>query len=117
MNTRLLWILVTVTVTLGSLMNFFSWSATFAANCIGVSPAACTAYNRGSEIFPSGRTGTGPVSSCSFQTLILSVSSGPITYLGSSVAAFGSLEAAGAAGVAGAACAMTQTDAINKSAN
>src|SRR4051794_33084612 len=102
--------LVTVTVTRGSLTNFFSFSLMSADNCMGVNPAACTSFNSGKEILPSGRTGTGPDNSCSFQTLIFSWSSGPITYLGSSVTAFGS-----AAAVATGAAACAQTDAANTS--
>src|SRR5207249_8995836 len=56
--------------------------------CIGVVPAACPSFSRGREIFPSGRTGTEREMSGSFQTLISSTSSGPITY---SVSAAGAM--------------------------
>src|ERR1022692_1448384 len=49
----------------------------------GVSPAACTSPTSGSEIFPSDRTGIEREISGSFQTLIASTSSLPITKLSS----------------------------------
>src|SRR5580700_666203 len=49
----------------------------------GVSPAACTSPTRGSEIFPSERTGIEREMSGSFQTLMASTSSLPITKLSS----------------------------------
>ena len=69
-------------------MNFLRPSEMLVCNCIGVVPAACTSFSRGREIFPSGRTGTEREMSGSFQTLISSTSSGPITY---SVSAAGAM--------------------------
>jgi hypothetical protein len=48
------------------------------ASSIEVRPAACTSFNNGSDIFPSGRTGTEREISFSFQTSIRSTSCGPI---------------------------------------
>src|SRR6267142_2721929 len=76
-----LWISRTITETVAaeiySVNTFVRWSR----NSVGVRPAACTSFNSGSEIFPSGRTGTVRVISVLFHTATSRTSSGPITYL------------------------------------
>ena len=47
---------------------------------IGVRPAAFTSFKSGSEIMPSGRTGTVRLIASFFHTPIWSTSSGPIRY-------------------------------------
>src|SRR6266571_3367812 len=59
-------------------MNFFSSSRMMLASSIGVNPAACTSFNNGSVIFPSGRTGATRVSWSSLQTSIFKTSCGLI---------------------------------------
>src|SRR5512146_313764 len=88
MYTRLLLIAVTTTVTCGSSMYFFSFTVRSCASWLGVLPDASISPSNGSDILPSGRTGTVLEKSGSFQTATLSMSSGPITYVGSSVADF-----------------------------
>src|SRR5439155_16622871 len=56
-----------------------SASVRWSRNSVGVRPAACTSFSRGSEIFPSGRTGTVRVISVLFHTATSRTSSGPIT--------------------------------------
>src|ERR1035438_3947514 len=95
---RLLLIPVITTVTRGSAIYFFSFSVTESANCCGVSPAACTSFNKGREILPSGRTGKVALRSASFQTAMWSVSSGPITYSGPATLAGTALSGAALSG-------------------
>src|SRR5439155_18690711 len=52
----------------------------------GVTPAACTSLSSGSEILPSGRTGTVRLMAGLFHTAISSRSSGPIRYSPSAAA-------------------------------
>ena len=49
---------MTITVTCGSDIIFFSESLIWSSSCTGVSPLALISPNNGSEIIPSGRTGT-----------------------------------------------------------
>src|SRR4029453_13242217 len=49
-------------------------------SCFGVRPAACTSSSSGSEILPSGRTGTVRLIPALFHTVTSRRSSGPIVY-------------------------------------
>src|SRR6185503_21388125 len=61
-----------------------TYSASFLSRTLrswfGVRPAAWTSLTSGSEIFPSGRTGTVRLIALLFHTEISSMSSGPIRY-------------------------------------
>src|SRR5579863_723638 len=61
-------------------MYVFNFSVMLACNCSGVSPLACICPTKGSDIFPSGRTGTCLEISCCFQTSIERRSFSPMTY-------------------------------------
>src|SRR5437667_8053851 len=49
-------------------------------SCLGVRPAACTSSSSGSEILPSGRTGTVRLIPVLFHTVTSRMSSAPMVY-------------------------------------
>ena len=77
-ETYRLFISRTITVTLGAVMNSEKFSVRISLSSVGVSPSACTSSSNGTEIFPSGRTGTSTESSGFFQTVIRRMSVTPI---------------------------------------
>src|SRR5262245_3049283 len=66
--------------TSGAGMNSDRSLVRWARSSAGVNPAACTSLTRGSEILPSGLTGTDRLIASLRQTEISSTSSGPIRY-------------------------------------
>src|ERR1700674_2910436 len=64
-------------------MKLCNFAAIAFSSCRGVVPPACTSPASGNEIFPSERTGTSRETSGSFQTLMASTSSAPITKVSS----------------------------------
>jgi hypothetical protein len=77
-----------------------------ARSCDGVRPAAWTPFSSGSEILPSGRTGTVRLTVVLSQTAKSSTSSIPIRYSELLVPRAGAAGAAGAGAFAGAAAAV-----------
>jgi len=77
-ETLKLWTSLTMTDTSGVGMYSASFFASASRSCIGVRPAACTSLRSGSEIFPSGRTGTARLMAVLFHTATSRRSSGPI---------------------------------------
>ena len=98
-----------MTETSGFGMNSPSAREILSRSCIVVRPEACTSCRSGSEILPSGRTGTTRDSVSFFQTETCNTSSGPITY-SDEVALFC------AAGGLGDACCATATGVITSAA-
>ena len=72
------WNAVTTTVTTGSRMNLASAFSMSRARSVGLRPSATRSSTSGVEMRPSGRTGTASDSSGLRQTMMLTVSSGPI---------------------------------------
>src|SRR6516162_8102018 len=69
-----------MTVTSGRGRNPFNRSVIRLSKSVAVLPAAASSPINGSEIFPSGRTGTVRLSSGSLQTLMSTTSFAPIRY-------------------------------------
>src|SRR6266545_3240214 len=69
-----------MTDTSGEEMYLASLLARSSLSCFGVRPAACTSSSSGSEILPSGRTGTVRLIPALFHTVTSRRSPGPIVY-------------------------------------
>ena len=87
----------TITDTSGLGMYSASFFARTSRSSSAVSPAACTSFSRGSEILPSGLTGTARLIGSFFQTEICSMSSGPIRYASGAAPLLSDFEASTAA--------------------
>src|SRR5262245_21898434 len=79
-DTKRLFIWATITVTSGAVMYSASLWVSRSLSSWGVSPSALTSSRSGTEMFPSGRTGTSTESSGLRQTLIFKRSVTPIRY-------------------------------------
>src|SRR6266581_3824912 len=109
--TLTLWISRTSTETVAAGMYSVSAFVRWSRNSIGVNPAAWTSFSSGTEIFPSGRTGTVRVISVLFHTATSRTSSGPITYLAGQRSACDGASCAAAGGLASRTVATRATTA------